>query len=269
MTYSLATTSSPTRQIQTPPRVSTRAKAQTRILNGKKLMLAGVVTGLTLFSMALLQPANAQDAGRRTITVSGHGLISASPDTVDITLGVQSQAKSASDALTANTQSMQKLFTELKAGGVEEKNIQTSQFSVNPVYSRSKNNEPAVITGYRVTNTVNVTITEIDKLGNLLDVVVKAGGNRINGIRFSIADASALLDKAREEAIKNAVHKAKLYVGAAGVALGQILSIQESGSHAPQPMFMRAAKMEMDSAVPIAAGEQNISANVTLVIELE
>ena len=267
MTYSLATPSSPTRNI--PPRISARVKAQTRIQYGKKLMLAGVVTGLTLVSLALLQPANAQDVSRRTITVSGHGVISARPDTVDITLGVQSQAKSASDALTANTQSMQKLFSELKAGGVEEKNIQTSQFSVNPVYSRSKNNEPAVITGYRVTNTVNVTITEIDKLGNLLDVVVKAGGNRINGIRFSIADASALLDKAREEAVKNAVHKAKLYVGAAGVALGQVLSIQESGSHAPQPMFLRQAKMEMDSSVPIAAGEQNISANVTLVIELE
>lgn len=264
MTYSLATPSSPT-----PPRATVRAKAQTRILSRKKMILAGVLTGLTLVSMALLQPANAQDVSRRTITVSGHGIILARPDTVDITLGVQSQAKSASDALTTNTQSMQKLFRELKAGGVEEKNIQTSQFSVNPVYSRAKNNEPAIITGYRVTNTVNVTITEIDKLGNLLDVVVKAGGNRINGIRFSIADASALLDKAREEAVKNAVHKAKLYVGAAGVALGQILSIQESGSHAPQPMFMRAAKMEFDSAVPIAAGEQKISANVTLVIELE
>ena len=236
---------------------------------GPSLLLAAL-TVLALATTAIPSATMALEAdARRTITVSGTGKISAVPDRVSLSLGVQSQAKQAQDALAQNTKSMQKLFATLEKADIDKRFIQTSQFSVNPVYNRPKDGSPSIVTGYRVTNTVTVTLDEIEKLGGLLDAVVTAGSNRINGISFSISNAEELLNKAREKAVTDAVEKAKLYVGAAGVALGQILTISEGGSFAPEPKYMRSMMTEADMAVPIAAGEQELSARVTVVIELD
>ena len=215
--------------------------------------------------------AMADDKGRY-ITVSGKGEVSAPPDTAWISSGVNTQAKTAADALKENNQRMEQVIEVFLDADIDEKNIQTSGFNVHPVYDYSRDNKPPKLAGYQVTNNVTVKVTDLEKLGDLLDDVVESGSNQISGIRFGFADDEALLDQARKAAIANAKKKAKLYADAADVDVGDVVSISETGVRMPEPVYhraeMRQAKM-MDSSVPVMGGEQEISASVTVVYELE
>ncbi len=228
------------------------------------LGILGVLIALGLF----VQSAKAEEM-QRTITITGQGQVSVKPDIAIVESGVVTQAKTAADALTANTQAMQAVFATLKELGIEDKDMRTSQFSVNAIYTRPERGEARQISGYQVSNLVSVTIRDLDRVGEVLDGVVSNGSNELRGIRFQVEKPGPLLDGAREEAVKDALRKAKIYVAAAGVALGPVITINEhGGGGGPQPMFARAMAME-DSSVPIAAGEQTLSTSVTLVIGLE
>jgi uncharacterized protein YggE len=159
---------------------------------------------------------------------------------------------------------MARMFSTLKAMGVPDRAIQTSQFSISPQYTDG-NTQPQRLTGYEVTNQVTVTLNNVDKLGTALDALAAAGANRMEGIQFSIRDSAALLTKARQAAVDDARTKAKTYAQAAGVTLGPILSISENGNEAPRPVMMMA---RMSKAVPIAAGEESLNASVTIVWEI-
>jgi len=117
--------------------------------------------------------------------------------------------------------------------------------------------------GYEVSNTVSVTVG-LDKTGPVLDALVASGANQIGGISFSIHDPKPLLDQARADAVKDALEKAQLYAHAAGVSLGPILAIQEGGSYAPQPQFKAMAMRGLAQAMPIAGGEESLSASVSI-----
>ncbi len=234
------------------------------------LFLAAVLAAASLFPLAA-QAADDADATPRTISVTGHGEVQAEPDMASIQTGVTSEADTARAALDANTQAMQKVLDGLKEMGIAKKDLQTSQFSIYPVYRNDKttDNAPKVI-GYRVTNQLAVIVRDLTKLGDILDKTVSLGSNRMSGIRFSIDDTAKLEDEARKAAVKDALHKAKLLAGASGVSVGRILTIQESGSSMPSPVYMKADMMEARaSSVPIAAGEQTVSANVSMTIEID
>lgn len=206
---------------------------------------------------------------RPTVTVTGHGETSAAPDVARISLGVETQAAEASAALDANNKAMQQLISTLTQQGVAEKNIQTSSFDISPVYRHDdpqRNGAPQV-SGYRVSNQVQVKVTNLDSLGKLLDQVVRVGANRIHGIQFDVENADELTDKAREKAIENARRKAELLASAAGAKVGRPLQIQESsgGGQPPQPMFRMAMAAE---SVPVAQGEQQLAADITVTYEL-
>ncbi len=229
----------------------------------------GALTALTLFAV---QPAFADGAHpMRTISISGHGEVKTVPDMAIVTLGTLSQADTAKAALDENSKNMENLFAMLKAAGIAEKDMQTSNFSVGPRYDYGNNNGQAPkLVGYDVSNNVTVIVHKIADLGSVLDKAVSAGSNQINGIAFSVADQQASQDKARELAVKDALRKAQLMAGAANVHLGDVMQISESGSYAPQPVPMRA--MAMDAAaksVPVAAGEVGIGADVSVVWELK
>ena len=119
-----------------------------------------------------------------------------------------------------------------------------------------------------MTNQVSVTVRNLDRVGEILDKLVVTGSNQLNGIRFAIEKPQPLLDRARELAVAEALRKAKLLVNAAGVTLGRIVTISEGGSYAPMPKYAY-AMAEMRDAAPIAAGEQTLTANVSLTIEIE
>ena len=220
----------------------------------------------------------AADSEKRYITVTGHGKVSAIPDTAWVSGGVHTQAKTATEALNNNNNLMEAVIKVLKNANIKTKNIQTSGFNVYPIYDHSKRsdhrkpNSPK-ITGYRVSNSVTIKIIDTDKLGKLLDKLVSSGSNQISGIRFGINDSRELLDEARKLAITDAEKKAKLYAKTAGIDVGNIISISEFGARLPQPVNrfteMRQAKIMSDAGtVPVVSGEQDISASINVVYEL-
>ncbi|MEQ9143716.1 MAG: SIMPL domain-containing protein [Parvibaculaceae bacterium] len=234
---------------------------------GFRFPLLGACLLAVLAALPLAGAAQAEDT-QRTITVSGRGEISVRPDIAYVETGVVSEAKTAVDALTANTQAMQAVFRGLKEMGIAENDIRTSQFSVSATYTRPERGEAARISGYQASNIVTVTIRDLDRVGEALDRLVGLGSNQLRGIRFAVEKPEPLLEAARADAVKDALRKAKIYIGAAGVALGPILSINENGGGGPQPLFARTMAME-SADVPVAPGEQTLSAGVTLVIEIQ
>lgn len=209
-----------------------------------------------------------------TISVTGVGSVNAAPDMATLRIGVVSEAETAGKALSQNTQSVEALFTTLDRLQIASKDRQTTQFNVSPQYRRDppqrspsqQNNEPRIV-GYQVTNEVRVRVRQLDGLGELLDAVVTAGANRINGIQFEIEDQDDLLNQARRKAIENARAKAKVLAEAAGANVGRVLSIREHGTSpppGPRPMMMAAEAR----SVPIARGEQELTEQYDVTFEL-
>jgi uncharacterized protein YggE len=223
------------------------------------------------FAAALLvcTGAGAQTVPQRVLTVSGSGEVKGAPDQAQLSTGVVTQAQTAAAALASNSRAMTSVFDTLKRAGIPEKNIQTSNFSVSPQYGSTKPNGPQRITGYQVSNTVTVLVDRLDKVGPALDALVAAGSNQIDGPNFSIADPKPLLAKAREEAVKDATARAQTLASAAGVALGPIVSISEGGGYSPpQPMYRMAVTATAAPPPPVAAGEETVSASVSITWEI-
>jgi uncharacterized protein YggE len=234
-------------------------------------MLRPILSATVLMSALLATPAIAEEIKMpRTISLTGHGEVRVAPDLVVVTVGVMSQGATAAEALSTNTASMNAVFETLKTAGIEAKDIQTSNFMVQPRYDYDKNTQPPKLVGYDVSNNVTITVRQIDALGSLLDKLVTAGSNQIQGVMFQVAKPDAALDVARKLATEDATRKAKLYAGAMGVSIGQVLSISE-GVHYERPMQtrMKTSAAPMAEAVPIAAGEQVLSVDVNIAWEIQ
>jgi uncharacterized protein YggE len=162
---------------------------------------------------------------------------------------------------------MKGVFAALEKMGVPQKNIQTVNFSVSPQYTNGGNNEPPRLTGYQINNEVSVRLEDVDRLGMALDALVSSGANQMNGVNFSIRDSAPVLEKARADAITDARVRAETYAKAAGVTLGPVLSISEGGGEV-RPLRMAAPMMFASKSVPVAAGEQSVMADVTVVWEI-
>lgn len=209
-----------------------------------------------------------------TFALSGEGLVSARPDLAIVRSGVVSEGKTAREALDANTQAMAKLVASIKSAGIEDRDIATSNFSVQPRYIHSERRngtqEPPRIDGYEVRNTVTVRVRDLGKLGGVLDTAVSEGANQIEGLSFDISEKAGLLAEARKKALADARAKAELYAEAAGVKLGRLreLSEQQFGGP-PRPMMrMEAMAAAPQADVPIEAGEQDIRVNISTVWEI-
>jgi uncharacterized protein len=236
-------------------------------------MMKLFLTSILLAALLVANPVLAEEVKmNRIISLTGHGEVRAVPDMAVINMGVVSSAETARAALDANTKAMTDLMANLKAANIGDKDIATSNFSVNPRldYGQNGGQVPKLV-GYDVTNTVTVIIHKIDGLGALLDKAVSTGSNRINGISFSVSNPDSAMDEARKLAVKDATHKAQIYAGAASINLGNIMSVSESSGMAePQVMFSRAKAMAADSApVPIAQGSQVISVDVNVSWEIK
>jgi uncharacterized protein YggE len=228
-----------------------------------KTMMNRVLPGLLLVSFLSL-PAFAADP--HTITMTGHGEIKAAPDTATINAGVTSNAATAAAALSANSARMAQVFDALRKLGIPDRDIQTAGFSVSPQYTNGDNNNVRRLTGYMVSNEVNVRLQDVTRTGAVLDTLVGAGANQMNGVGFEIANPAPVLEKARIQAVADARARAATYAQAAGVTLGPIVSISEGGGEtAPRPMFRM---MAMAAPTPIAPGEQSVTADVTVVWEI-
>ncbi len=205
----------------------------------------------------------------RIVTVSASGEVMAEPDQAHISTGVVSESLTAREAMTKNTEAMKKVVAELKAKGVDPKDIQTSSFNVEPVQVYGKEGVPPRITGYRVNNQVSVLVRNLDALGEVLDQLVTVGANQVNGMSFEVSKAESLKDEARKTAMSNALRRAKLLAAAGGADVGKVLQISEDVVFAgPQPMF-RANAISAKTAAPVERGTQALEARVTVTWELK
>jgi uncharacterized protein len=227
--------------------------------------------GLALFAGPMVLRADSGPApSPRLITVSGVGEANAVPDSAQLSAGVVTQGKTAAAALAANSRAMNDVFAALRKFGIPEKSIQTSNFNVSPQYTPYQQNatEPPRIVGYQVSNNVSVKVDDLGKLGPALDALVSSGANQVGGVSFTIRDPKPLLAEARAAAVKDAMDRAQTYAKAAGIELGAVASISEGGGEGPRPVFMAMARADAAPPPPIAAGEQTISANVTMSFEI-
>jgi uncharacterized protein YggE len=240
---------------------------------------------LALAAMAV--PAHAHDVssgpviapGNTLLTLSADGKSTRTPDLARFNAGVTSQGKTAAEALAANSASMNKVIAALKRAGIADRDIQTSNLNLNPIYQPQRPMpdgtyypvEPTII-GYQVNNTVNVCQRDIAAFGKVIDTLVGAGANQVNGPSFEMEKPDEALDEARTEAMKKARARADLYARAAGLKVARILTISESGGYYPQPpvMYAKAAMADMAAAAPtpVAPGEVSMNANVTVAFEL-
>lgn len=235
----------------------------------QRFMLAA--SALAVF-LAAASPSLADEIKMtRTISLSGHGEVKSAPDLGFVTTGVMTQGTTAAEALAANTTAMTSLFAALKDAGIAEKDMQTSNFMIQPRYDYNDGKQPPVLLGYDVSNNVTVIVRKIDGLGALLDKVVQAGSNQINGIAFDVSKPTEELDEARKLATADATRKAKLYAEAMGVKLGPVLTISESSYQPPTPMLRTTAAPMADGArpVPVAAGEMSLAVDVNITWQIQ
>ncbi len=210
-------------------------------------------------------------ASVRTIIVHGSGKASATPDQVTVTLGVETNAKTAQAALKDNNTKADELIKLLKAAGIDAKDIQTNQLSASPQYD----NTGRKLSSYQVTNTVTVTIKNLGKAGEIIDQAAASAGDaiRIQSVSFSLSDESPAMASSLKTARANAVADARLQAeqlaSAAGVKLGALRTISAGNVSAP-PVFLGRTRQADFAAkdVPLEAGSQQITADVDLVFDL-
>lgn len=213
----------------------------------------------------------AAPATPRNLSVSGLGVVYLTPDIVYINIGVNTQRPNASEAVEINKEQTAQVIDAIKNFGVDAKDIRTTNFSIwsNPQYDPS-----GQITGttYSVDNTVNVTIRDLDKLGDLLDAAISAGANNIYSIQFDVEDKTAATKEARTKAVEDAKVEAQELADAAGVELGTIETINYFES-SPTPYFEGkgggGADVAQSAAVPIQPGQLAISVTVNMTYSIK
>jgi uncharacterized protein YggE len=198
------------------------------------------------------------------IVVTGEGSVSAAPDYADISAGVVTRAKTAGEAADTNAKLMAAVIGALTDAGIARNDIQTAQFSLQPVYTSPVSGSEQKLTGFSVSNRLNVKIRDIGKAGAVLDKLFAAGATEIGNIEYLHSNPSQLLDQAREAAVADARRKAELYAKAAGLSLGSVAFVTEDTGSAP-PVF---GKMLRAAAPMAAAPTQILSGEDTLRVQI-
>lgn len=196
--------------------------------------------------------------------------IKSAPDRASIGAGVMTQAPTAVEAMRLNAAAMDRVVRAIKARGIADRDIQTSGISLSPQYDYSgqQNGQPPRLIGYQVSNQVRITTADIARLGPLLDTLVSAGGNNIDGPNFFVADPEALLDTARDAAVRRAADRALRYARAAGYRTVTLVSLSEGGAVPPQPMPMyRMAADAVGAAAPTPVQPGQVSNSVTISVQ--
>ncbi len=237
-----------------------------------RMFIAPLALAGTLVLAALSAEAQAEEMPR-TITVTGTGEVSAPPDMATVVVGVQADAEVAADALDQASAATAAILVRLDQEGVAAEDVRSGAIRLLPQYSQSALSSGRRIVGYRAVNSVEVEVRALEALGGLLSALVGDGANRLDGVRFGLQNPDAALDEARRLAVAEAMRRAALYAGAADVDLGQVLSISEAGgmgyramNAGPEMMEMAASSPELD--VPVAPGEIDLSASVSMVFEI-
>ncbi|PBC03664.1 SIMPL domain-containing protein [Mesorhizobium sp. WSM3860] len=219
---------------------------------------------------ALASAADTQPPPR--IVVSGEGEATVAPDMAILTLSVMREAKTARAALDANNDAMAAVIAAMKSAGIADRDLQTAGIQINPRYNytnKPDGSQEAELVAYQVTNTLSVRVRDVDKTGDILDKAVSLGVNQGGGIAFTNDDPKATITEARKKAVADALAKAKTLAAAAGVNLGKVIEITDQNvPPAPIPLNAKAFDAAR-AAVPVQAGENSYTVQVTVTFELK
>lgn len=220
-------------------------------------------------------PVPAVERNARTLRVEGHGETKAAPDEAYLDVAVETVAPTAKAAGEENARKMEKVLAALTQAGVPKREIDTRNYNVFPEYSppRPDGTEPK-LKGYRVQNLVSVHVTDLTRVGVLLDKALAAGANRVDGVRFGLSKPDAVQGEALRQAVQRARNSAQVLAAALGVKLGAVL---DASTVSEPPRFYPARLAMMESAdmkaagptTPIQPEEQTVTARVTLIFAIE
>jgi uncharacterized protein YggE len=206
-------------------------------------------------------------ADKNTVSVSATGTIKVMPDIAYITAGVVTQNADAAQAQNDNSAAMNTLFDALKAAGLTEDDIDTTGYSVNPMYDYSENGRGEIY-AYEVNNTVRIAVRDLARVGEIIDIAGKSGANTNFSIAFTLEDKDAFYNDALTKAMEEARGKADTLAAAGGFTVLSVLDVTE-GSYSYSPVYEYAqAADEAGRTTPVSAGELEVSATVTVVYEI-
>jgi len=231
-----------------------------------------VVGGIVVTALVMANKTNEQDR----FSVVGSGTVYAKADIANINVGVKTGTKkTAAEATKEGTDKMNSIIVEIKKLKIEEKDIKTSDYNLNPVYNWTQDKGQELI-GYEVSQTLVLKIRDLNKIGDVIAKTTEQGANQIGNISFTIDDEYALKNQARELAIQKAKEKAKMIADQSGMKLGEVKSVMESSDPVIYPMYSNAkmdlavgAGREALSAPSIQTGQNEIKVDVTLVYEVK
>jgi len=207
------------------------------------------------------------------ISVSGEGKVTVTPDIANIQLGILANAKTVAEAQSIATKAMNDVMAALAANGVAQKDIQTQSYNIQQQTTWDNLKQQPIITGYQVSNMVNVKVRDVTKAGSVIDAVTAAGGDlvRVNNISFSVDDPTVSIDKAREKAMADANDTATQLAKLAGVKLGKPISISTGYVSVPQvmPIYAKDAASGAPSSTPISPGELDVTISVQVVYSIQ
>ncbi len=237
------------------------------LLTAIGLALVVLVTAVTTKPPVAANAANTTGTTAGKITVTAVGTVKAKPDIATVSLGVVTTAKEADAAQSENTTRMNAVVDALKAHGIAEDDIKTGYYYMYPQYDYSSAKSEPAITGYNVSNTVIVTIRNIESVGSVIDKAVSAGANNANSVTFGVTDITPYYNKALTQAINSGKAKANSIASALGVTVSQPLEVNEIGGYTPtyaEAGGMMNAK-DMGGGTPITPGTIEVTANLQMI----
>lgn len=232
-----------------------------------QLRLAGGVAALAMLAACGSQAGAETDTSgpARSVTATATGGATGVPDQLTADVGIANQGASAAAVLAENNAKTQALLDQLKVAGIDDKDVETTSVELGPRFDKN-----GKITGYQANNMLRVTLRDLETAGERLDALVKAGGDssRVQGISLGFADDDELLSKARVDAVKRAKAQATEMADAAGAKLGKVRTITDVAASGGYNERLASPEAGTDSAVPIAAGSQELTVQVKVVYEL-
>lgn len=229
------------------------------------LVALAIVAMVVVSSVALTRPAPAfsSNSSSKTIQVTGTGTVSAAPDQALLSLAVETRAATATAATTENAAIMTKVYSALASMGISNDSIQTTSYSLTPIYSNPVNQSitPSII-GYDAVNTIQVTLTNLNSVGKVLDQALAAGANQVQGITFTLSNAAqATIEKqALQQALQDADNQAKATAAALGVTIVGPISV--SPGYVFQPVSYNRLTAAPEAQTPIQPGTLQVTATV-------
>jgi uncharacterized protein YggE len=200
------------------------------------------------------------------ISVSGQGKIYEKPDVALVTLSVKDEGARISDIAGGNTQKMNKIITDIKALGVDEKDIQTTQYSITPNYNWTED-RGRIFEGYILFQQIAVKIRDFEKIGSILDKATSNGANEVGDLQFTIDNPEKVQADARAKAIEQAKEKARILAKQSGLKLVKLINVYEGYQSSPQPLYGKGGEdmaYQAGSVPEIQPGQMEIYSNVTL-----